>query len=180
MMKDKQDVFRSLKEQFQVAAPDVWTCPRQNLKVPKGSLIEVVGEARFEWMIQFFSEPLDLKVAWVEPEWTLFPPAVLQRGVDITRWLLLEAGEQSLWVVEELLASHFFSVIVVDDLKVSYAFWRRLQLACKKSGVSLFVLSAEAQTNRMGSFLMETFWMSHGGVKGQWQSRGLDFLDQAL
>ncbi len=154
----KQEIFRELKEKFQAPTKESWRFEDQNLLIPQGSVIEVFGNARFEWLVKFFCEQSDLAVAWVEPEVTLFPPAVAQRGVDVTRWLLLEAGERALWAVEELLFSHFFSVVVAPDLRLTLPVWRRLHLECQRSGTSLLLVS-EAPHVQVGSlFTVEAQW----------------------
>jgi hypothetical protein len=167
-MEEKADVLKSMKERFQVPARSSWSFAEQNILLPQGSLVEVFGNARFEFAVKFFCEQPDLAVAWVEPEWTLFPPAVAQRGVDITRWLLVEAGEKALWAVEELLNSHFFSVILVADLKLSLAVWRRLQIECQRSGCTLLVLSKEPHQQVGSLFLIEAEWKQTQLVS-QWQ-----------
>lgn len=167
-MESRESVFKALKEKFQVPLRSSWSFSEQNLLVPQGSVVEVFGNARFEFAIQFVSEQPDLNVAWVEPECTLFPPAVAQRGVDITRWLLVEAGEQALWAVEELLHSHFFSVILAPDLRLSLPLWRRLQLECERAGSTLFILSEKPHHQVGALFLLEAQW-HQGQLRSQWQ-----------
>jgi hypothetical protein len=164
----KRELFRSLKEKFQVPTKASWSFSDQQLLVPQGSIVEIVGSARFELTIKFICEQPDLNVAWVESQFTLFPPAVAQRGVDVTRWLLVEAGEKAQWAVEELLNSHFFSVIIAPDLRLPLAIWRRLQLDCERAGCSLFILSEQAHEQVGSLFVLESQWQQ-GRIHSQWQ-----------
>jgi hypothetical protein len=164
----RADVFKNLKEKFQVPERASWSFADQNLLIPQGSVVEVFGNARFEFMIKFFCEQRDLTVAWVESQWTLFPPAVAQRNVDVTRWLLVEAGEKALWAVEELLTSHFFTAILVPDLQLTLPLWRRLQLECQRSGTTLFILSEEPHHQVGSLFLVEAQWKQER-LTAQWQ-----------
>ena len=167
-MEAKADIFKSLKERFQAPQRKSWSFDEQDLMIPQGSVVEVFGNARFEFAVKFLCAQSDLSVAWVEPEWTLFPPAVAQRGVDVTRWLLVEAGERALWAVEELLHSHFFSVILAPELKLSLPLWRRLHLECQRSGSSVMILSEEPHTQVGSLFLIEAAWRQ-GQIESQWQ-----------
>ncbi|MEY4616587.1 MAG: hypothetical protein RJB66_1547 [Pseudomonadota bacterium] len=167
-METKAEIFKSLKERFQTPQTKSWSFDSQNLLVPQGSMVEVVGKARFEFAIKFLCEQSDLMVACVESEWTLFPPAVAQRGVDITSWLLVEAGERAVWAVEELLHSHFFSVILAPDLRLSQPLWRRLHLECQRSGTSLMILSEESH-EQVGSLFVIEAELNQGKLQSQWQ-----------
>lgn len=167
-METKTDIFKALKEKYQAPSCETWNFGAQDLLIPQASVVEVVGHARMEFVVNFCTEQADLTVACVEREWTLFPPAVAQRGVDITRWLMVEAGEKDLWVIEELLASDFFSVIVAPDLKLNLPLWRRLHLECQRSGTTLFILSEEAHHQVGSLFLIEAQWRE-GNLDSQWQ-----------
>lgn len=157
MQKDKRTLFKELKEQFQTSKnQNCWNFSSQKILVPKGAFIEVFGNARREVLIEFLRDQRDLTVAWVESELTLFPPSVAQRDVDVTRWLLVEAGENLLWVVEELLTSHFFSVILVSEMSLTAALWRRFQRECERGGTTLFLLSEQPHEQVGSLFVLES------------------------
>jgi hypothetical protein len=124
-----------------------WALPKTDLVVPRGSLVEVLGQGSREWLVETFASHRDTRIAWVEPELTLFPPAVEQRGVSLKRWLFIETKREWNWSVLQVLRSKLFHFAVTPSTlippRASDAFLRKLQLQAERAGTTLFFLSEE-------------------------------------
>ena len=115
-------------------------------RIREGTLIEVVGASRTEWMVGFLSKKPQAQVGWVEDAFSVFPTAVEQQGGLLQRIVFFEAGKEVDWTVCTLLRSKVFSFIVVSaKLDVRYSGGekklRRYQLLAEKAGCNVFLLS---------------------------------------
>lgn len=116
--------------------------------VPKGALIELQGRAGMgatEAVLEFLREHKSMKAAWIESNLTLYPTALHQRGLDPSRVLMVEAGDDLLWAALECLRSQLFGVLVLTDFPMNETDLRRLQMAAEKSGTTVFFLSHGAK-----------------------------------
>ena len=96
---------------------------RQIGGLPRPGLMELcgpIGSGRtrigFRFMVQATGQ--GQRVAWVDSEHTLYPPAAFQEGVGLRGWALirtpLQAHDRLVWVVEQVLRSGCFPLVVVD------------------------------------------------------------------
>lgn len=87
-------------------------------------------------------------VAWVDARGTLYPPALAQAGVDLSRMLMVRGvRERGLFAVEQILESGAFGIVVASGLEshLSQAGLRRVQMASEASNATtIFVLEASA------------------------------------
>jgi protein ImuA len=73
-------------------------------------------------------------VAWIDAGLAVYPPALAERGVDLTRLLMVRgAGERAAPALEQLVASGCFGAVVATGLDrlLGPAAMRRLQLAAE-------------------------------------------------
>ena len=122
-----------------------WTVPDHDVVLPRGALVELLGSGSREWLFRVFRGHKETRIAWIEPELTLFPPAVVQRGVDLSRMLFVETRREWNWALLQILRSKFFHFAVTPvDLvpaKGSDVFLRKLQIQAERAGTTLFFLS---------------------------------------
>jgi hypothetical protein len=122
-----------------------WEVPGHDLVLPRGALVELLGHGSREWLFRMFRSHAETRIAWVEPELTLFPPAVAQRGIALSRMLFLETKREWNWALLQTLRSKLFHFAVTPvDLvpaKGSDVFLRKLQIQAERAGTTLFFLS---------------------------------------
>src|ERR1700733_5405983 len=78
---------------------------------PRGVLIELAGLGKTEVLVQFLAENPKLRVAWIEESLTIYPCAVAQRNVALSRLLFIEAHEEIFWATFQVLRSHLFDCV---------------------------------------------------------------------
>lgn len=124
-----------------------WEIPKTDLVLPRGSLVELLGSGVREWLMDLFVAHEKTRIAWVEPKLSIFPPAIEQRGVPLSRWLFVETEKEWNWSLLQILRSKLFQFAVTPigliPSRAPDAFLRKLQLQAERSGTSLFFLSDE-------------------------------------
>ncbi|MBC7385142.1 MAG: hypothetical protein H7301_03140 [Cryobacterium sp.] len=114
--------------------------------VPRGALTEVSGSAKTEWLIQFLRENPSLKVFWAEVRFSLLPTALHQRGVDASRLLFAECGDELFSAVRMALRCQVFQCIVSPSIYREEKMLKALQLLAEKSNATVFLLTEELQS----------------------------------
>jgi protein ImuA len=79
---------------------------------------------------------------WVSTGRMIFPPALLQFGVQPEQviFLQLKNEREVVWAVEEALQCHALTAVIGEIPALSFTASRRFQLAIERTGVSCFVL----------------------------------------
>lgn len=125
--------------------PAGWELPGCGLTLPRGSLVELLGHGSREWLFSVFNHHAQTRIAWLEPNLSLFPPAVSQRGVALSRMLFLETAKEGNWALLQVLRSKLFhfatTPIGLVPAKGSDVFLRKLQIQAERAGTTLFFLS---------------------------------------
>lgn len=115
-----------------------------------GSTVELLGYPE-SWLMQLFSAHPETRVAWIEARLTLFPTAITQKGVDLSRFLFVETEDEWDWSLSQILRSKLFSFVVLRDhdfpeIKQN-SFLRKLQIQVERSGSVLFLLSSQSTSS---------------------------------
>ena len=91
--------------------------------LPRPGLMELrgpMGSGRTRIVFRFIAATTTRgqRVAWVDSEHTLYPPVALQQDLDPRHWALIRPSRSSdddvAWVVEQLLRSGCFPLVLVD------------------------------------------------------------------
>jgi hypothetical protein len=98
-----------------------------------GGLIHLDGPACTEAVLRLLSEHPTEQAAWAEARMTAYPPAFVQRGVNLACLLFVETREHFPWAVTELVRSQVFSVVAVASALPDAMALRRLQLAAERA-----------------------------------------------
>lgn len=119
--------------------------------IPVGALTEVSGPAGggkteliLEYLARRFSASPSLRVAWIERQFTLYPPVLASREIVLEQVFFVDAGgsaEGALWASHQILRSGVFSAVVIAAEVRDTIALRRLQLAAEKAQASVFLLS---------------------------------------
>jgi hypothetical protein len=115
--------------------------------IPRGAITEISGSpgsGKSEAVFKLISETSSsIRVAWVEEDFTIYPCALLQAGVDLSRVLFSQAGGLACWSAQQILRSQLFPIVVLSARIREEIELRRLQLAAEKSCTTLLLLSDE-------------------------------------
>lgn len=112
-----------------------------------GSLVELTGTSKTEFVSLFLKENPQLKTAWVEDSITINPYALKQRGVNLDSLFFIEGGKETLWCLNQVLSSGCFQVIVCENARFTEKDLRRFQLLSEKTQNHFFLLSHESSSS---------------------------------
>jgi len=115
-----------------------------------GTLTELSGAAgsgKTELLLKFLARHPELRIAWIESPFTLYPCAVIQTGVTLDRILFAEARDttEALWIAHQALRSQLFGVLVLATQIETEIELRRLQLDAEKAQTLVFLLTLNAK-----------------------------------
>lgn len=120
-----------------------------------GTVAEIYGHGKTEFLTHFLREHRELKVAWVEPEMTINPYALHQRQVDLKNVLFIEAQKEMAWCLGQALQSGCFQVLVVSGARFSERELRRFQLLSERAASHFFLLSEKPHSSWVPSVQIE-------------------------
>lgn len=115
-----------------------------NAQVAQGALTEWSGAAKTEALFCFLKEHTSKKVVWIEPQFTLYPPSMLQRGININNILFIETPCEFIWSCFQILKSQAFDILVLSlSRHLTEKCLRRLQIATEKTQMVFMLLCTE-------------------------------------
>lgn len=120
-------------------------CDSVSSGVPRGVICEVTGTARTEWILSLLKQNSDLNTFWVEDQLTILPTAIHQRGVELSRILMAEAGNKLFQTLRKALRSQLFECVVVPGAIEEVKMLKALQLFARESNAAVFFLSKVAK-----------------------------------
>jgi hypothetical protein len=101
--------------------------------IPKGAITEISGKGKTEFVLQFLKENPEIRVAWIERNFSAYPFGFLQREVSLDRFLFIE-GERDLdWCVYQALRTSVFQAVIVYSEHMELNSLRRIQLQSEKA-----------------------------------------------
>lgn len=109
--------------------------------LPQGALTNLSGHGKSEWVVRLLESHSGLRAAWVETDCSLFPTALLVRSIGSERVVYVRAGEDFFWTLRQLIKSQLFPVLVARGTDYPETELRRLQIAAKRAGTTLLILS---------------------------------------
>lgn len=121
--------------------------------IPKGAITVLTGSSgagRMSIAARMLAQETKAMrpVAWIDGRGTVYPPALHQAGIELSRMLMVRGvSERALYAVEQILESGAFGVVVASGLEahLSTAGLRRVQTATEKNGAStVFLLEPHA------------------------------------
>lgn len=113
--------------------------------LPRGALVEISsreGGGKTELVLKLLIENPELRAAWIERDFTIYPYAVLENEISSERILYLEAKKKDpAWVAHQILRSQLFSLVILSHASLAENELRRLQIAAKKSAATVILLA---------------------------------------
>lgn len=115
------------------------------MQLPQGAITEILGapgSGKTEAVLRFLAAHPELRVAWIEEDFTIYPCAFPQRGVDLARVFFVDCSvESALWATHQVLSSQLFGIVVLSARIRDLVVLRRLQLAAEKNQARVILLS---------------------------------------
>lgn len=117
--------------------------------IPRGALTEIsghLGSGKSEAVLTLLRENPDVRAAWIESDFNLYPCAFPQRGVQLSRVLFnVTAEEESdLWSVCQIVQSQLFPIVIFSlPAETSEIALRRLQIFAEKSKAAVILLTEQ-------------------------------------
>ncbi len=121
-----------------LAAPQLGTST-----VAQGSVVELLGNYKVEWLSHFLALHPDLKVFWAERSPSILPTALHQRGVQLSQITFAILGQDFVQPLRRALQSQVFSVVIAPQLFSEIKILQAFQLFAEKSNCILFLLGQE-------------------------------------
>lgn len=118
----------------------IWSAPKMDVGVAQGIVCELLGNARTEWLIDFFRQHPEEYIFWCEREQRISPLAIRQRGVDLKRILFVDSGEDLQKILHRTLESAQYPFIVSPHQFTDVRSLQRLHLLAGKAQSTVFLL----------------------------------------
>lgn len=119
------------------------SCSLVGQGIPRGAITEITGVGKTELAVRLIAEHPALRVAWIEEKLSIFPFALLQRGIGLDRVLFVDAGPDLAWSVLQVLKAQLFPVVVVYAENLDLNTLRRVQLAAETANAATLWLADE-------------------------------------
>ena len=155
-MKPSLDQLRALPGLM--TAPPLWeSFPFRGLArgIPRGALTELSGPwggGKTETVMQFLTQNPLQKTVWIEKTLTVFPTAFADHGVRLEQILWIETQGANLpgsdWVIQQILKTKLFPVVIWLEPPMDEATLRRTQLAAQKAAAAVILLREFPVTSR--------------------------------
>lgn len=162
------ELLTSLREQIgsnQVQDREFWKAPLLSSGVPKGIIVELIGNAYTEWLLQFFKEHPENYIYWCERDSSVNPTAIYQRGINLERIKFVITGDELQQPLRLALESNSYPFLVApsrfDDVKI----FQRLHLLAEKSKSTLFFLGQNKFSQAWPISLQLEINFSSDGIK---------------
>ena len=107
---------------------------------PVGTVAEITGVGKTEFIAQFLCEIPTGKVAWLEAQVSVNPYGLFQSQIALERILFIECAQDPLWSLQQILSSQIFSFVIVAGFAFAEKELRKFQLLLERASAHLFVL----------------------------------------
>ena len=115
--------------------------------IPKGALVELLGDYKVEWLAHFLALHPDLKVFWAEKDESILPTALHQRGVHLSQVTFAILGQNLVQPLRRAVQSQVFSILIAPHLFSEIKILQAFQLFAEKSNCTLFLLGKDQPSN---------------------------------
>jgi hypothetical protein len=117
--------------------------PLGRVLVPQSAVVELLGNARVEWLVQFFIEHPEEKILWCEQEQNINPTALFQRGMDLARVKFINVEDNLQQPLRVALDSQGYRFVVAPTMTDEVRVFQRLQHMAEKSQATVFLMGKE-------------------------------------
>ena len=154
---------------------ETWAAPHLACGVAKGIVVELSGNGRIEWLLEFFKLHPDTFIFWCEREQSVNPTAIYQRGIDLKRILFANVADDLQKILHRTLEGGQYPFIIAPNRAPDVRSMQRLHLLAGKVKSTVFLLaekdfsqawpiSLQAEINFDGtSFKVDVHRQKYGG-----------------
>ncbi len=121
----------------------------------QGSIVEITGRGKTQWLAHFLKEHPEEKVAWVESEISINPYALFQKSVRLKNILFIEAKDQVMWCLTQALESGCFKIFITGDYQFNENEMRRCQLLAERHQTHFFILAEKSHQTWVPSLKLQ-------------------------
>ena len=139
----QSEVIRKLRESTGSIAQierELWLSPSLSPDIAKGIVVELLGNARTEWLLRFFKLNPEPYIFWCEQEPTVHPTAIAQRGICLERIKFINYSQDLQSPLRLALDSGFYPFIIAPNRFKEIKIFQRFHLLAEKSKSTLFLL----------------------------------------
>lgn len=108
--------------------------------IANGLVVELMGNARVEWLCAFLRIHPEYRVFWCEKDSSILPTALQQRGVSLERLTFGKFGSDMRKPIRQIITSQLFQVVVAPNLYTDINTFKAFQLLAEKGNSTLFLL----------------------------------------
>ncbi len=120
---------------------DLLSAPHFSSGVAVGCVAELLGNARIDWLIDFFKMHPESFIFWCKSEAQINPQALLQRGINLDRIKFVNAAADTQQILRIAFESQLYPFIVAPNRFDEIKIFQRLSLLAEKSKSILFLLA---------------------------------------
>ncbi len=135
--------LRKLTSSPETLEKDFWKTPNFSPGIAKGSLVELMGNARTEWLLELFKLHQEPFIFWCERETVANPTAIHQRGLSLHRIKFINTSGDLQQPLRLALESGQYPFIIAPTVFDEVRIFQRFQLLAEKSKSTLFFLAKE-------------------------------------
>lgn len=156
---------------------EFWKAPDLPSGVAQGIIVELLGNARTEWLLSFFRMNPEHLIFWCEREIKANPTAIHQRGVKLERIKFVQCEGSLQQPLRLALESGRYPFIIAPNRFTDITTFQRFHLLAEKSKSTLFLmgeqnfspawpisLQIEIQSSPTGGFELVIQRQRHGAV----------------
>lgn len=139
----KSEILRDLRLKtglIELPEKEFWSAPHFPSGIAKGIVVELLGNARTEWLLQLFTMHPDHYILWCERETSVSPTAIFQRGVGLERIKFVISGGDLQQPLRLALESQHYPFIIAPNRFTEITTFQRLSLLAKKAKSTVFLL----------------------------------------
>ncbi len=143
-------LLRELRERTQAisqSSKEFWQSPHLPCGVPKGVIVELLGNARTEWLIELFKLHPEAYIFWCEENPRINPTALHQRGLELSRIKFINLTKNFQQPLRLALESQFYPFVVAPNKFSDTKIFQRLHLLAEKTKSTLFLLAEKKFTS---------------------------------
>lgn len=143
--------LRELREKtgsLGIPPKEFWNSPDSHSpEVAKGILVELLGNARTEWLLKLFVANPEALILWFEGKARVLPTAVFQRGVESHRVKFIAFEGDLFQPLRLALESQHYPFIVAPNQMTEVRSFQRLHLLAEKACSTVFLFGDKAFSN---------------------------------
>ncbi len=133
---------------------DFLSAPILSSGIPRGTIIELVGPCKTEWLIQFLKTQPHFRIFWAEQDQKILPTALHQRGLNLAQITFAKLGDDLVLPIRRVLQSQLYQVVIAPSHFTEIRILKAFQMFTEKSNALLFLM-AEKEVSKAWPISMQ-------------------------